>query len=249
MARPPRNNVDYFPFLCKEGKAMYFIKQKYKNDGYATWIKILRELAITNYHYLQLSDKRDFMYLSGICQVDIEKLNLIIKDLCELGEFDKELWLNNKVIWCQKFIDSIQDAYKKRNNECFTKQELLIRLGITKPSKTITKPIKSSIKGGSNTQSIVEYSKEDKSIVDEGIDIDILKSKYLADKKLSDAVCKSKKISVKELKNKLENFNLHLIQIQKTKKSWNDYITHFTNWLRKQPIGEPKTSTLNIPIG
>ena len=33
MARPERNNVDYFPFLCKEGKAMYYIEKKYKNKG------------------------------------------------------------------------------------------------------------------------------------------------------------------------------------------------------------------------
>ncbi|MBL4568760.1 MAG: DUF4373 domain-containing protein [Flavobacteriaceae bacterium] len=249
MARPPRNNVDYFPFLCKEGKAMHFIKQEYKNDGYATWIKILRELAITNYHYLQLSDKRDFMYLSGICNVSIEKLNLIIEDLCELGEFDKELWLNNKVIWCQKFIDSIQDAYKKRNNECFTKQELLISLGITKQSKNTTKPIKSNIEGVSNTQSIVEYSIEDKNIVDNEKNIDNFKSKYLGNKELIDAVCKSQKINLKELESKLEKFNLHLIQIQKTKKSWDDYLTHFLNWLRKQPLESQKTATSNIPIG
>ena len=43
MARPERNNVDYFPFLCKEGKAMFYIEQKYGNDGYATWIKLLRQ--------------------------------------------------------------------------------------------------------------------------------------------------------------------------------------------------------------
>lgn len=52
MARPERNNVDYFPFICKEGKAMYYIEQKYNNDGYATWVKLLRQLAVTNYHFL-----------------------------------------------------------------------------------------------------------------------------------------------------------------------------------------------------
>lgn len=33
MARPQRNNVDYFPFFCKEGKSMFYIEQKYGNDG------------------------------------------------------------------------------------------------------------------------------------------------------------------------------------------------------------------------
>ena len=155
MARPERNNVDYFPFICEDGNKMFYIEETYGNDGFATFVKILRELAKTNYHYLDLSKPTTVMFLSAKCKINKETLLSIIKDCVELGKFDFMLWNENSIIWCQDFIDSIQDAYSKRNNNCITYDGLLlllISLGIRKPSKGKTKvPV--------NTQSIVEYSK------------------------------------------------------------------------------------------
>ena len=78
--------------------------------------------------------------------------------MVELGKFDSVLWTENSIIWCQDFVDSIQDAYSKRNNKCITYEGLLlllISLGVRKPNK-------STSKGPVNPQSIVEYSKEEK---------------------------------------------------------------------------------------
>jgi len=157
MARPARNNVDYFPFYCKEGRAMFYIEEKYGNDGYASWMKILRQLAVTNFHYLNLSDDIDSMYLAAKCKISEEVLNNIITDLSKLGEFNLKLWSENKVVYNEKFIESISDAYSKRNNKLHTLiglREHLTGLGVLKPNKP-------HLKGGDNTQSIVEYSKEE----------------------------------------------------------------------------------------
>lgn len=157
MARPERNNVDYFPFYCEEGNKMFYIEETYGNDGFATFIKLLRELAKTNYHYLDLSKPTTIMFLSAKCKVSKETLLAIIKDLVELGKFDSFLWHENSIIWCQNFVDSIQDAYSRRNNNCITYDGLLqhlISLGIHKPSFCDKKEY-------SNTQSIVEYIKEE----------------------------------------------------------------------------------------
>lgn len=162
MARPERNNVDYFPFLCKEGKAMFYIEQKYGNDGYATWIKILRQLAVTNYHFLNLNDKVEFMFLASKCRITEELLTNIINDLCQLGEFHNDLWHQNKVIWSEKFYESVKDAYLMRKNKCIDLQGLLIHLsslGISKLSKT-------DINNTVNTQSRVEKKKLENSIVE-----------------------------------------------------------------------------------
>lgn len=151
MARPERNNVDYFPFYCEDGNKMFYIEETYGNDGFATFIKLLRELAKTNYHYLDLSKPTTVMFLSAKCKVTKETLLSIVKDLVELGKFDSVLWNENSIVWCGDFIESIQDAYKKRNNECITYEGLLlllVSLGIRKPSKeqsTVT--IKSQSKG------------------------------------------------------------------------------------------------------
>ena len=49
MARPERNNIDYFPFYCEDGKKMFFLEETYGNDGFAVFIKLLRELAKTDF--------------------------------------------------------------------------------------------------------------------------------------------------------------------------------------------------------
>lgn len=157
MARPARNNVDYFPFYCKEGRAMFYIEEKYGNDGYASWVKIIRQLAVTNFHFLNLSDDIDSMYLAAKCKVSEEKLTDIITDLSKLGEFNLKLWNENRIVYNEKFIESIADAYGKRNNKLHTLDSLrehLQGLGILKPNKTTSK-------GGDNPQSIVEYTKEE----------------------------------------------------------------------------------------
>lgn len=128
MSRPVKENVDYFPFLCKEGRAMHYIENKYQNDGFAVWTKLLRMLAVTNNHWLNLNNKMDVMFLSSKCFVTEERLFEIISDLASLGEIDKELWENHRIVWNQKFIDSIQDAYLRRNNKCITYEGLLKHL-------------------------------------------------------------------------------------------------------------------------
>lgn len=139
MARPEKNSVDYFPFYCDDGKKMFYIEETYGNDGFAVFVKLLRELAKTEYHYLDLSKTTTVMFLAAKCKVSKELLLKIISDLVELEKFDKVLWIENNVIWCQDFIDSIQDAYNKRNNKCITYDgllHLLSGLGVRKQSKS-----------------------------------------------------------------------------------------------------------------
>lgn len=163
MARPQRNNVDYFPFYCDEGNKMFYIEETYGNDGFAVFIKLLRELAKTDYHYLDLSKNTTSMFLSAKCKVDVNKLESIINDLAELGKFDSELWIENRIIWCDDFVNSVKDAYSKRSNSCIDKNSLITILqskGILKQVKLPRKPLKSSSDSSVKPQSILEYSKE-----------------------------------------------------------------------------------------
>lgn len=158
MARPERNTVDYFPFLCDDGKKMFYIEETYGNDGFATFVKILRELAKTDYHYLDLSKNLTLMFLSAKCKVSKDTLISIINDLVDLGKFDQLLWSENQIIWCQDFVDSIADAYLKRNNKPLTFDGLLTLLC----SKGIRKPSKSHPIGDGNPQRKEKDIKEEK---------------------------------------------------------------------------------------
>jgi len=159
MARPQRNNVDYFPHYISDGKKMFIIESKFGNDGYATWFKILETLAKSDHHWFDLSDKSNLMFLAAKCRISENLLCDIVTSLASLGEVDGQLWEHEQVIWSDKFIDSIEDAYDKRSNNALRKPELLTLLrglGRCKPSKF---PIKGDVK----PQSIVKHSKENDS--------------------------------------------------------------------------------------
>lgn len=158
MARPERHNVDYFPFFCKEGKAMFYVEQKYGNDGYASWVKILRQLAVTNNHFLNLSNKVEIMYLSSKCKIKEDTLCELISDLCSLGEFDEVLWAENKIVYSSKFIDSVKDAYFNRKSNLYDYQGFLTMLSDLGIRQLELNPKKTP----NNTQRREEKKKEDK---------------------------------------------------------------------------------------
>lgn len=142
---------------------MFYIENKYGNDGYAAWVKILRQLAVTNYHYLNLSDKVELMFLASKCRVTEVVLESIINDLCELGELDSVLWKENRVIWCDKFIDNIKEAYNKRSNSCIDRNgllHLLQGLGVLKTEKSIRKHSKEATTYHVNPQRREEKTRE-----------------------------------------------------------------------------------------
>lgn len=163
MARPQRNTVDYFPHLIGGGKKMSFIENKYGNDGYATWFKILETLASTEYHFLNLNEDVEIMFLSTKCKVDEELLIDIIEDLVRLKVFSKEAW-EKRVLWSKVFIDNIEDAYKRRGNKPLHFEGLckhLLSYGIHIDNNNTSN-------SNSNTQSRVEKSKVEKSREDLG---------------------------------------------------------------------------------
>jgi hypothetical protein len=224
MARPERNNVDYFPFICEDGKKMYYIEETYGNDGFATFVKILRELAKTDYHYLDLSKPTTLMFLSAKCKVPKETLIAIINDLVDLDKFNSMLWKENRIIWCQDFVDNIQDAYKKRNNECITLDGLLLLLQGLGIRKQIKLPLNNTV----NTHSIVKDIIEDNTIEKEKINtaspfkfFDSLIS-LGGDKQLvSDWISVRK---LKKLTNTLTAFENFKIEVSKSGKNINEVL-------------------------
>ena len=154
MGRHNSNTVAYFPHYIGDGKKTFSIEKKYGNDGYATWFKLLEKLATTENHYLDLNDEGEVFYLSAKCNIDEDRLIAIIDDLTKLNVFDKTLW-NDKVVYSENFINSIADAYKRRNQKCMTFEQLCSHLSDLGIHKSISK----SKKVGKSTQSRVEEKK------------------------------------------------------------------------------------------
>tara|TARA_R110002020_G_C16311651_1_gene773898 strand:- start:897 stop:1721 length:825 start_codon:yes stop_codon:yes gene_type:complete len=165
MARKQRNSVDYFPHDVNHGKGMFYLRTKYGNDGYAVWFMLLEKLGKAEFHYLDLKDNIQLMFLSSELKVSEKVLIEIIELLVKFGDFDKDLWEEESIIYNQKFIDSINDAYRKRANKCVDRNSilrLLIGLGRNNSLILFPKQLKQPSKGVENPQSKVKDSKVNK---------------------------------------------------------------------------------------
>ena len=210
MARPERRNVDYFPHYLSEGKKMYLIEHKYGNDGYAVWFKLLETLATTNDHWLNLNDETNVMFMSAKCRVSEDVLFNILEDLSKLGEISSLLW-KDKVVWSDKFIESIQDAYSRRNNKCMQLDSLcqhLSSLGIHKPSNC-------TLKGSKKPQSKVEEIKV------------LYPSKEIALQKVDDAINYLRKVRIYRQYTESDDIFEHQVVLHLQLK---EYLKNIPDW-------------------
>lgn len=114
MARPRKQTVDYFPHYCMGGKTMFILEQKYGNDGYAFWFKLLEMLGASEGHYLQLENPADLEFLTAKTHIEADKCEEILSLLAKLDAIDADLWNEHKVVWSDNFASNISDAYRNR---------------------------------------------------------------------------------------------------------------------------------------
>lgn len=115
MGRPRKQTVDYFPhFTSSDSKTKFILEQNWGNDGYAFWFKLLELLGRSDGHYYDCSKAADSKYLAALTRIDEATVKEILDTLADLGNIDPELWTERKVIWCQNFVDNLQDVYSKR---------------------------------------------------------------------------------------------------------------------------------------
>src|SRR3990167_1684516 len=147
MARPRKQTVDYFPHFCNHGQTIFILEQKYQQIGYTFWFKLLEELGKREGHYVDCRNPSTLEFLQALPISDektcLEMLNLLSK----LEAIDPELW-QEKVIWCQKFVDGIADVYKNRRVET-----------PTRPSFYRRKPQPDLVSTGGNPQSKLKETK------------------------------------------------------------------------------------------
>lgn len=115
MGRPRKQTVDYFPhFVSTDSRTKFILEQSWGNNGYAFWFKLLELLGRSEGHYYDCSTMANEKYLVALMKIDESAINEILATLADLGNIDKELWEERKVIWCQSLVDNLQDVYSKR---------------------------------------------------------------------------------------------------------------------------------------
>ena len=147
MGRPRKQTVDYFPhFTSSDSKTKFILEQNWGNDGYAFWFKLLELLGRSDGHYYDCSKAADSKYLAALTRIDEATVKEILDTLADLGNIDPELWTERKVIWCQNFVDNLQDVYSKRTavipKKPFTEPQEPETPPESKPQKPEEKPKK-----------------------------------------------------------------------------------------------------------
>jgi len=118
MGRNQKAIVDYFPHdvSASEGRTLTIMQSKFGNDGYACFFKLLELLGRTDGHAFDFSNYHDWLFLlTKMGLTDAEEANNILLELAKLGAIDEDLYVNEKIIWCQKFVDNLSTVYKRRN--------------------------------------------------------------------------------------------------------------------------------------
>lgn len=115
MGRPRKQTVDYFPhFVSTDSRTKFILEQSWGNDGYAFWFKLLELLGRSEGHYYDCNALANEKYLAALMKLEQATIDEILATLADLGNIDKELWEERKVIWCQSLVDNLQDVYSKR---------------------------------------------------------------------------------------------------------------------------------------
>ncbi len=115
--RPRRYDADYFPHYTHPRKNLEIIIDKYGNEGYAFYYRLQELLGRTDYHRYDYDSELNREYLCKSTGVNQRKAEMYLNYLCELGEIHDIAWHNNREIWWQSFVNSLEKLYNKRIND------------------------------------------------------------------------------------------------------------------------------------
>jgi len=156
MARPYKQTVDYFPHFsdASSSKTLYILESKFGNDGYAFWFKLLETLANTEGHVYDVRNPVAWEFLLAKAHVDNDRAEKIMTLLVDLEAIDSELWTKG-LIWVQKLVDNIADAYRNRKTEI----PLRPSLDGQKPIATEVSDVSNGVSNSDNPHTKLNYTK------------------------------------------------------------------------------------------
>jgi hypothetical protein len=176
--RPEKHDVDYFPFFAKRGRTLNILQSKYGLEGIGFFTNLMRFLALTPDHHYCIKDETDRMNFFAEIGIQDESRGLeMVELMAKTEKLDRELWEKQRVIASEAFLKSLEEAYKYRNNQIITIDEIKEKFlnpggkSLNQQGKSLNVEVKSAvcdfpseIKEG-NTQSKVNKTKVNKTKV------------------------------------------------------------------------------------
>lgn len=135
MGRQERHDVDYFPFFVKDGRTLKLLEYYFKATGTGFFTNLMREFSKAYDHYIDISDPFDREMFFVDTKVNEEDGLKMIEMMVKTGKLDKVLWTEFKVLMSPDFLNSVEDAYRKRSNSCISAKKIRAVYGIGKNNK------------------------------------------------------------------------------------------------------------------
>ena len=181
MARKQKNCVDYYSHDCHPPKILRIITKEFGNVGYAFFYRLMELLGRTDNHNYSLKERIDWLDFCGEMDVKQKEAEKMIELLVDIGEFDKEMWEQEKRLWSQNFVERLAPVYDKRTRDLPDKYSFRHgnpRFRVRNPISVTETPV-----SGSEIHKVKEI-KEKKRKVEESVEtltddeLSILQDKY-----------------------------------------------------------------------
>jgi hypothetical protein len=215
--------------MVKHGRTLFILEQKYGNDGYAFWFKLLELLGDTENHFYDCSTPASFVFLQAkVNQQDEEKALDILNILSDLKAIDPELW-KSRIIWSDNFVNNIKLTYVNRRRDIPPKPVTTCRYPVKGGLTTCRNPVSPRVERDNYSQESLNEMK-----LNEMKDIERFEIFWKAwpRKVAKPAAMKA----FKKIKEKNLDRLIKAIDKQKKSKQWQttEYIPHPATWLNNE---------------
>lgn len=244
MARPIKHGLDYFPFDVDffSDEKLYAINGEFGLKGEITTIKLLCAVYRNGY-YIEWTEMLKFKMLKELPGVSPDLLDQIIKRLVKWDFFDKDLFDSASILTSRGIQRRYQAISTKMHRKNAIKEHCLIEVPMPTPSKAKPqKNVSQTTPPSVDTPAPVLKSKGASVSIDESV------AKLLSDTTWNEPVCMRYKLSPEQFKQKISNFRLHCLSIERHEhEDINDAKRHFCTLLQQGKLDDISTTTSEAP--
>lgn len=124
MARPAREDADWFPFYAKDGRTLTILQHRFGLAGIGFFTNLMRLLTQTPRHHVQISDEADAVYTFSRLGCEPDEAEAMIATMVMTGKLDRRLWDGAHVLYSSALVDSLAGLYEKRDTTPPSAEEL-----------------------------------------------------------------------------------------------------------------------------
>jgi hypothetical protein len=163
MARPVKNNADYFSHDAdmRNHRKMKAIRAKFGLEGYAVWNMLLEVLTDAEHFEIEI-DEVEVELLAGDFGIESDLLSEMVAYFSRL----KLIQTENGTTTCKSLVERMQPLIDKRQRQ----KSYAKKKKTSKNDNSRVNDVENSVNDVENTQSKVKYSKVKESIVKESKD-------------------------------------------------------------------------------